>query len=39
MNEAMDNLALPSSVHWYVHVLTREDVYVLRRALEFELEG
>ena len=26
-------------VHWYGHVLRREDGHVLRRALDFEDEG
>ena len=26
-------------VHWYGHVLRREDSHVLRRSLDFEVEG
>ena len=37
MNETMDQLAMENSVHWYVHVLRREDGHVLRRALHFRL--
>ena len=37
--EAIDQLAMASSVLWYGHVLKREDGYVLRRALDFELDG
>ena len=37
--EAMDQLAMANSVHWYGHVLRREDGHVLRRALDFEVEG
>ena len=39
LNETIDQLAIANSVHWYGHVLRREDDYVLRRALEFEVEG
>ena len=28
-----------SSVHWYCHILRSEDGHVLRRALNFEVEG
>ena len=28
-----------NSVHWYGHVLLRENGQVLRRALNFEVEG
>ena len=28
-----------NSAHWYGHVLRREDDHVLRRALDFEVEG
>ena len=31
LSEAMDNFAMANSVHWYGHVLRREDGYVLRR--------
>ena len=27
---------MANSVHWYGHVLRREDSHVLKRALEFE---
>ena len=39
LNEAMDQLPMASCVHWYGHVLRREDGHVLRRALDFEVEG
>ena len=39
LNETMDQLAMANSVRWYGHVLRREDGDVLRRALEFEVEG
>ena len=32
-------LAMESSVHSYGHVLSSEDGHVLRKALEFEVEG
>ena len=35
----MDQLAMASSVRWYSHVLRREDGHVLRKALDFEVEG
>ena len=36
LNETVvDQLAMASSVHWYGHVLWREDGHVLRRALDF----
>ena len=38
-NEAIDQLAMANSVRWYGHVLRKEDGHVLRRALDFELEG
>ena len=37
--ENIDQLAAANSVRWYGHVLRREDVHVLRRALDFEVEG
>ena len=39
LNVAMDQLAMANSVHWYCHVLRREDGHVLRRALDFEVDG
>ena len=39
LNEAIDQLAMANSVHWYGHVLRREDGHVLRSALDFEVEG
>ena len=37
LNETIDYLATTSSVHWYGHVLRREDGDVLSRALELRL--
>ena len=37
LNETMNQLAMKNSVHWYGHVLTREDCHVLRMALNFEV--
>ena len=37
--ETMDQLAMAISVCWYGHVLRREDGHVLRRALDFQVEG
>ena len=39
LNETIDQLAMANSVHWHCHVLRREDGHVLRRALDFEVEG
>ena len=39
LNEIIDQLAMVCGVRWYGHVLRREDGHVLRRALEFEVEG
>ena len=38
LNEAIDQLAMANSVHWYGHVLRREDGHVLRRALHLRLK-
>ena len=38
LNESIDQLAMANSVHWYSHVLMREDGHVLRRALQLEVE-
>ena len=35
----IDQLAIANIVHWYCHVLGREDGHVLRRELDFEVEG
>ena len=39
VNETIDQLAMVNSVHWYGHVLRREDGNVLRRALYFQVES
>ena len=39
LSETIDQLTMANSVHWYGHVLKREDGHVLRRALDFEVEG
>ena len=39
LKEAMDQLAMAGSVHWYGHVLRREGGHVFIRALGFEVEG
>ena len=38
LNETIDQLATASIVHWYCHVLGREDGHVLRMALDFEVQ-
>ena len=39
LNETMDQLAMANSVCWYGHLFRREDDFVLRRSLHFEVEG
>ena len=39
LSEPIDQLAMGSSVCWYGDVLRKEDDHVLRRALDFEVEG
>ena len=39
LSETMGQLAIANSVHWYSDVLRREDGHVLRRTLDFEVEG
>ena len=39
MNETIDQLAMANSVHWYGHVLRREDDHIVRRALGLKVEG
>ena len=39
LSETIDQLAMANSVRWYGLVLRREDGHVLRRALDFEVEG
>ena len=34
MTDTIDQLAMANSVHWYDHLLRREDGDVLRRALD-----
>ena len=38
LDKTIDLLAMANSVHWYCHVLSREDGHVLRRALDFEVD-
>ena len=39
LSETIDQLAMANSVHWYSHMLRREDGPVLRSALHFEVDG
>ena len=39
LNETIDQLAKANGVHWYGHVLRREDDHILRWALDLEVEG
>ena len=38
-NETIDHMAMANSAPWYRHMLRREDDHVVRRALDFEIEG
>ena len=38
-SETIDHLAKANSVRLYGHVLRKEDGHVLRRALDFDVEG
>ena len=37
--ETIDQLVMANRARWYGRVLKREDGYVLRRALDFEVES
>ena len=39
LDETMGEMSKANKVRWYGHVLKREDVDVLRKALEFKLDG
>ena len=39
LKEAVVQMAKANGVRWYGHVLRRDDGYVLRKALEFEVKG
>ena len=39
LKETIDTLAMANSVCWHCHVLRRDDSHVLRRTLDFEVEG
>ena len=39
LKETIDQLTMSKSVHWYGHELWREDVHILRMALDLEVEG
>ena len=39
LNEIIEQLAMANSVCWYGHVLRREDGHVMKRALDFVVEG
>ena len=39
LNDAMDQLSVANSVSWYGQLLRREDGHVLRRSLDFDVEG
>ena len=35
LKETIDQLVMANSVHWYGHVLRKEDGHILRRAINF----
>ena len=39
LSELIGMLAMASSVCWHGHVFRRVDSHILRRALDFEVEG
>ena len=39
LNETIDNLGVANTVCCCVHVLTRENGHILRKALDFAVEG
>ena len=39
LNETRDHLAMTNSGRWYGHVFRRDDGHLLRRALDFVVEG
>ena len=39
LKETIDQLAMANRVRWYGDVLRREDGHVLRRAIDYEVDG
>ena len=39
LDEMVDQLAMVNSVHWHSHLLRMEDVHVLRRTLDIDVNG
>ena len=39
LKETVVQMAKANGVRWYGHVLRRDDGYVLRKVLEFEVKG
>ena len=39
LSETRDQLAMAHTVHWFGHILRREDGVILRRALDLEVDG
>ena len=39
LKETVVQMAKANEVRWYEHVLRRDDEHVLRKALEFEVNG
>ena len=39
LKETVFQMAKANGVRWYAHMLRRDDGYVLRKVLEFEVKG
>ena len=39
LNDTIDQLTVANSACWYGHVLRRKNGHVMRRTLDFEVEG
>ena len=39
LKETIDKLVMANSVRWYGHVLRIEDDHILRKPIDFEVEG
>jgi len=39
LNDTLDKMAIASGVRWFGHVLIRDEIDVLREALQFEVDG
>ena len=39
LTDTIDTFPVANSISWHGHVMTREDGHVLRRTLDFEVDG